>query len=683
MMSRIGVEAVSGREDGSRVLDGADARETLRDVRRCRDAAGDVAARYNRPAFRAARRHIRPVRTATVAGRRALRGPVPTLLASSLSFVAHEDDDLLFQNPDISDWIVSGLPHCTVFVTAGEFDGLGNRTREEYAADRQNGERAAYALMAGVADHWDRSSMDVDGRPIEIDTLTDAPGLVQLVFLCLPDGGDANHLDALGKLFRGESASQPTIVPTGGPVANSLTYTRAELISTLTSLMEIFQPTIIRAQDPCPDPRAADDHQDHIATAQFVAEAVADYHGPDSCRHAALVNYRCYSIAGSQPNLTGQRSAEKASIFATYAASDPQAHDLGWTSSRYYRWPSGSVWAARDGLGTPRAFAVLDGQVMAWHQDPISCLWEGPKELGGGPVAPHLAVGHNADGRLEVFAFRIDTGDITTAFQTGPDLAFSDWVNLGNPDGTGSAATGTPTVASNRDGRMQVFARNPSGGMSTIAQNGPNLDFSDWQDVDGGTDLINEPAAAVVTADGRIELFASSGDGVEHWFQPVANGPLEHDPAFPSRAAAGAPQAAKGRDYLLRVFYRNPQDGHVLASLQAAVNGGWDPVVSDLGGPAGQGQITVLTRPAPDGRLVLATRADPSTEYFDLQEDDGTFAGLWTELPCSLRGVPAGVLQANNVLAMLGIGTDGFLYVNQQTMDGPPFGFQGWIRAGA
>ena len=33
---------------------------------------------------------------------------------SSLSIVAHEDDDLLFQNPDISEWIAAGLPHRTV-----------------------------------------------------------------------------------------------------------------------------------------------------------------------------------------------------------------------------------------------------------------------------------------------------------------------------------------------------------------------------------------------------------------------------------------------------------------------------------------------------------------------------------------------------------------------------------------
>jgi acetyl esterase/lipase len=111
---------------------------------------------------------------------------------SSLSIVAHEDDDLLFQNPDIAEWIAAGLPHRTVFVIAGEFDGLGSVSREEYAAQRQAGERAAYARMPGVSDDWDRFGVDVDGRRIEFATAR-CRGRGRTGFLGLPYRGDALH----------------------------------------------------------------------------------------------------------------------------------------------------------------------------------------------------------------------------------------------------------------------------------------------------------------------------------------------------------------------------------------------------------------------------------------------------------------------------------------------------------
>src|SRR5664279_1802915 len=172
---------------------------------------------------------------------------------SSLSIVAHEDDDLLFQNPDISEWIAAGLPHRTVYVTAGEFNGLDGASREEYAAQRQAGERAAYARMAGVSDVWDRFGANVDGREVEFATLRDTDAAVELVFLGLPDGGDALHSLALANLFSDSGAVVPTIVADGSPVAGS-DYDRTGLIGVLAALMDRFEPTVVRIQDPRPDP---------------------------------------------------------------------------------------------------------------------------------------------------------------------------------------------------------------------------------------------------------------------------------------------------------------------------------------------------------------------------------------------------------------------------------------------
>ncbi|WP_041709460.1 PIG-L family deacetylase [Advenella kashmirensis] len=55
-------------------------------------------------------------------------------------FVAHEDDDLLFMNPDIFDTIRAGGCIQVVYLTAGERgEGVG------YMSQRENGVRAAYA----------------------------------------------------------------------------------------------------------------------------------------------------------------------------------------------------------------------------------------------------------------------------------------------------------------------------------------------------------------------------------------------------------------------------------------------------------------------------------------------------------------------------------------------------------
>ena len=70
-----------------------------------------------------------------------------------LTIVAHEDDDLLFINPDIQQAISRGAAVRTVFVTAGEFNG-DSVSREHYAQQRELGIRAAYANMASVANQW-------------------------------------------------------------------------------------------------------------------------------------------------------------------------------------------------------------------------------------------------------------------------------------------------------------------------------------------------------------------------------------------------------------------------------------------------------------------------------------------------------------------------------------------------
>lgn len=75
-------------------------------------------------------------------------------------------DDLLFLSPDLLHDIQAGRCVRTVYLTAGDA-GRGER----YWLGREDGVRAAYAQMAGVADRWTVSDAGQAEHPILLATL--------------------------------------------------------------------------------------------------------------------------------------------------------------------------------------------------------------------------------------------------------------------------------------------------------------------------------------------------------------------------------------------------------------------------------------------------------------------------------------------------------------------------------
>ena len=154
---------------------------------------------------------------------------------SLLNIVAHEDDDLIFQSPDLLHAILAGNTVRTVYVTAGDA-GAG----EDYWSGRQSGEQAAYSLMGGVANSWIRSDAGISGHPISVYTLSGTPN-VSLAFLHLPDGNVdgsgffSNNNESLQKLWTGEISTIHAIDGSSG-------YSKQDLINTLASLMMTFRP---------------------------------------------------------------------------------------------------------------------------------------------------------------------------------------------------------------------------------------------------------------------------------------------------------------------------------------------------------------------------------------------------------------------------------------------------------
>ncbi|MDX3135122.1 hypothetical protein PV367_36235 [Streptomyces europaeiscabiei] len=94
-------------------------------------------------------------------------------------------------------------------------------------------------------------------------------------------------------------------------------------------------------------------------------------------------------------------------------------------------------------------------------------LTEGPCAVR--PVERDPVVGHNADGRMEVFVRGLDGAlwHIWHIWQVAPSSGWSGWESLGG-------GISDPVVGSNADGRMEVFARGLDGGLWHLWQSAPS-----------------------------------------------------------------------------------------------------------------------------------------------------------------------------------------------------------------
>ena len=227
----------------------------------------------------------------------------------AMQIVAHQDDDLLFQSPDLLHDVAAGRPVRTVFVTAG--DAARDRT---YWTGRERGSMAAYARMAGVADTWTSSDAGVPGTPIRMHTLVGAPH-ISLVFMRLPDGNRSgsgmmiHHHESLMRLWRGD-------ILTIHAVDGTASYSAASLRHALTTLMSTFQPTTVRTQD-WTIAFGTGDNADHTATALFVQQAHRDYDAAHT-----VIAYEGYPVWTRPPDVDGTDLTRKSRAFHAYAEDD-------------------------------------------------------------------------------------------------------------------------------------------------------------------------------------------------------------------------------------------------------------------------------------------------------------------------------------------------------------------------
>ncbi|WP_329614704.1 PIG-L family deacetylase [Streptomyces brevispora] len=254
--------------------------------------------------------------------------------------VAHEDDDLLFVNPEMQRAMGPQCAFSTVYLTAG--DAGRSYTGADYVQEREEGVRAAYAEMAGVPDRWTRHDVHVGTRTIASYTLNGRTG-VRLSFLRLPDGnpvgsGYPRHAhQSLLKLFRGE-------IRDIRPVDGAQSYTEGQLIDSLTALAR--QDGIRRVLTLDYDNTSfghtytpGADHSDHGVAARYFRRVAFGL--PDSPR-IGVTGYLGYDMSRLPENLGPILTRQKDAIFQSYrrgagceSKACPPGHYMG---GKYLEW---------------------------------------------------------------------------------------------------------------------------------------------------------------------------------------------------------------------------------------------------------------------------------------------------------------------------------------------------------
>ncbi len=590
---------------------------------------------------------------------------------SVVQFVSHPDDDLYFMNPDTAQSLADRAPLTTVYLTAGESNGVNARAgraaavtapdKPAFAEARQNGIRAAYAEMAtgDRTSAWDRTVIPTaGGGAAELDTLRARPE-VRLVWLQLREAGSTSgdRPVSLRGLWHGRIPALGSQLSSGTPVAADFAYSKEQVVATLTGLLDRFRPTFVRTLDPTPgtDEHTGRlrDHQDHAYGARFVQAALARYAERPGHPRVGVQSYMGYPNTDLPRALDSRTAEEKLRSLKTYAWLDGEdcgspagCGDLkasgrpsgrGWTGTVRYARGSSTGWLQPAADGGLLAFGVQDGRLATWHRAPGGA-WKGPELLPGGGLDGGVGSVRLPDGRIAVFSTRTSfegpagyRREVVTVEQTAPGGPFGAWRSLGTP-GKRDEADRTPDISApavtvDGTGRVSLFLRD--GDHRLVGrERTPGGAWGPWRAL-GGADLHGDPVAAT-DARGRTYVFAGTPRSVLMWTGASDGGPVAGPlptglPATTLALSAGPAPTGDG----IRLWSRVPATGEPRAT-DFTGTARLAPVAPPSGGIAGFGPVS-----AADGLVAVRSR----TGRLAVAPVPG--GGTWRLSDFPLAGAPA------------------------------------------
>ncbi|MGX1884726.1 PIG-L family deacetylase [Streptomyces sp. NPDC055287] len=641
--------------------------------------------------------------------------PVRAAGESVMQIVSHPDDDLFFMNPELSQSIRTGHSLTSVYLTAGEADGVNSfrgganegvplpaPDKERYAEARQNGIRAAYAEMAtgDRTSPWQRSAIRTDGGGwAELDTLKARPE-VGLVWVQLHEAGAsaADRPHSLHGLWDGKVETLESELSSGTPVTEDFSYSRDQVVRTITGLLKRFQPTHVRMLDPTngreATPRMLPDHQDHMYGARFAQLALSEYGKAGGRPHFTVQNYLGY-LNGSLPHVLGPEAVrEKLHTLKTYAWTDYPSNycdaEAGCGDRKVAGRPTGPGWVygihhsrntstswlqSGAGEGELWAFAVLDTRLAVWHREAGTedasgsrPAWTGPTLLGETGLDSGITSEKLPDGRISLFGTRTSLEgpagyrrDVVTAVQSAVGGPFGPWQSLGMPHSAhapGSLDISAPAVTVDREGRATVFLRDGGHALSSRTQL-PDGSWAPWQAL-GGQQVFGDPTAAVDSA-GRAYVFAQTLASTVVWTQDAPGAPLR-GPVPTALPATPLPPTVRPDGDGVRLYFRRPGSGSVLAArfaagastgaVTAAAPAG---DVTDLGGRAGFGAVSAT------GGLLAARDGSGRLGTAELSPG-ATGVPHWNQGRFLFGGAPASATDTAGNTSVAAVALDGRLH---------------------
>lgn len=242
----------------------------------------------------------------------------PSCNNTELNIVAHQDDDLLFMNPDIQSSINEGKCMRTVYLTAGDAG-----SSSFYWLGREKGAEAAYSQMSKTpVEQWIQKNIKISDSSYITMASPKSNLNITLIYFRLPDGGPdgqgfiPSQNASLAKLYSRQITSIKS-------VDNTSTYTNEQLVSSLNKIIEFYKPNLIRTQSTTSG-ISISDHADHTATSEFAKLAFGQYVSQDSPRsgQVALRQYTGYPTRESPQNITSADLDNKMATFLAYAQND-------------------------------------------------------------------------------------------------------------------------------------------------------------------------------------------------------------------------------------------------------------------------------------------------------------------------------------------------------------------------
>jgi C1A family cysteine protease len=270
----------------------------------------------------------------------------------------------------------------------------------------------------------------------------------------------------------------------------------------------------------------------------------------------------------------------------------------------------------------------------------------------GGVLTSRIAVGRNADGRLELFVRGTD-GAVWHKWQVAPNSSWSGWAS------EGGVITSNISVGQNADGRMELFVRGTDNALWHKWQTAPNSGWSGWASLGG---VLTSDIAVERNADGRLEVFVRGTDNaVWHKWQNSPGG------AWSGWASQGGVitsniTVGRNKDGRLELFARGT-DGAMWHKWQNSPGGAWSGWASQSGVLTSD----IALNQNADGRLEAFVRGTDNALWHKWQTaPNGSWSGWASEGGVLTSNIAVG-RNASGRLEAFVRGTDNALWHKWQT----------------